>query len=271
MSLTCRCETSRVSISGQFLEEAAAKTVATVAGGDYELHDIPGRSSAYDYTIRRGDFRAAVEVTQATDTAAERYYGAIGRYGESFDAEGLQHHWMVAVDTPPSDFRARDLKRLQQDLLAMISLLETKGRTRFDCHRAAEAEREVCATYDFVKFGNTVDLDGPPDVRLNHVPVVAFDAGDLVEVAEVRARLDDNRRKLAKSGLGERHLFVWVNVWELGASAAFAVGVPPPRAPDLPEEVTDLWVGRLVDEEVQVWHFAGGTWAYHEVDTEKRP
>lgn len=94
----------------------------------------------------------------------------------------------------------------------MLSVLEAEGRTGFDCHRPAEAEREVCATYDLVKFGNTVDLDGPPEVRLNYVPVVLFDAGDLVEVAEARARLDDNRRKLAKSGLGERHLFVWVNV-----------------------------------------------------------
>ena len=57
-------------------------------------------------------------------------------------------------------------------------------------------------------------------------PLVAFDAEDLVVAAESRAALEDNRAKLGKSGLDDRYLFVWVNVWELGANAAFAMGIP---------------------------------------------
>lgn len=259
-----------MAITKEYLEEAAAKTVAYVLSAEYELHDTGSRSGAYDFTIVGDGTSVALEITQATDLATEKFYGAIEKYGESFEGEGLETHWMVAVDAPSSDFRARDLKRLQQELVKMISALEAEGRTSFDCHLPKDEEREVCATYDFIKFGNTIDMDGRPEVRLNHVPVVSFGQEDYVEVAEARAHLEDNRAKLAKSGLDRRHLFVWVNVWELGAAAAFAVGAPPQRAPDLPAEVTDLWVGRFVEDRTQAWHFGEGKWTYHEVDMEKQ-
>ena len=58
-------------------------------------------------------------------------------------------------------------------------------------------------------------------------------------------------------------LLICAPVWELAAAAAFARGVPPPRTRDLPEEVTDLWIGRLTDGTGAVWRFADGGWNFH--------
>lgn len=253
------------------LEDMAARTVAAVLDADYELNDIPGRSGAYDYTIRRGDELTALEVTQATDFATERFYGALAKHGEHFDAPGLKRHWMVAVEAPDADFRARDMKRLQQDLLSMISALEAEDRERFECHGPSDVERQVCDTYNFVRFGNTVDMDGSPEIWLNHSPVVAFASDDLIVVAERHAALDDNRAKLAASRFEHRHLFVWINIWELEAAAAFGTGTPPDRAPRLPDEINHLWIGRIVDGRVDVWHFGDGRWEFHQITTNPGP
>jgi len=259
-----------VTVGREALEEAAARTVATVLGATWELHDTAGRSGAYDFTIIRDGSEVALEVTQATDFATERFFAAMERLGSSFDAPALKKHWIVTLETPGTEFGRRGLKNLQVDLLDALSRLEDTGAEEFNCHRPDAVARAMCAQHDFLTSGATLDMDGPPQVWLNHSTVFSFAPSDLVEAAEARASLDDNRAKLAASGFDERHLFVWINVWEFAASTAFAQGTPPPRSPELPEEITDLWIARLAHGEVDVWWFSKGRWAYHEVPTELR-
>lgn len=260
-----------MTVGRQTLEEAAARTVAAVLGATWELHDTAGRSGAYDFKIESDQATWALEVTQATDFATERFFAALEKHGSSFDAPALNNHWIVTLDTPGVEFGSRALKQLQGDLIDALSGLEDAGANEFNCHRPDDgAARELCEHHGFLTSGAIFDMDGPPQVWLNHSTVFSFAASDLVEAAEARAALDDNRAKLAASGFEQRHLFVWINVWEFAASTAFAQGTPPPRNPVLPEEITHLWIARLADEEVDVWLFFEGQWTYHEVPAEVR-
>lgn len=265
-----RCEAHAVTVGREALEEAAATTVAAVLGATWELHDTAGRSGAYDFTIIRAQSTSALEVTQATDFATERFFAALEKHGSSFEAPTLTNHWIVTLDTPGTGFGSRALRHLQGDLVDALSTLEASGAQEFNCHRPDGTARDICEQHDFLTSGATFDMDGPPQVWLNHSTVFSFAASDLVEAAEARASLDDNRAKLAASRFDERHLFVWINVWEFAASTVFAQGTPPPRDPVLPEEITHLWIARLADDEVVVWLFSEGQWTYHKVPTEVR-
>jgi hypothetical protein len=68
-----------------------------------------------------------------------------------------------------------------------------------------------------------------------------LDGNQVVAAVEAEARKQDNRRKLGTTA-GERHLGVYVDYLGYPAHASMLAGLLPSHAPQLPEEVTHVWV-----------------------------
>jgi len=65
------------------------------------------------------------------------------------------------------------------------------------------------------------------------------------------------RRKLMATGLSERHMFVWVDHYDVQASRGLAEHELPARAPVLPAEITHLWLAADSGlRGVGGWHWA---------------
>ena len=66
------------------------------------------------------------------------------------------------------------------------------------------------------------------------------------------------RKKLAEAGGEERHAFVGVTFnspWEANRVLRWEMQGMPPRSPELPEEVTHLWIiPAMMGERCLVWH-----------------
>ena len=83
----------------------------------------------------------------------------------------------------------------------------------------------------------------------------SVDARTVIKAAWREVLKSDNRRKLGVSGVDERHLAVYVYLTNYLPWYALVGFEPPPDLPQLPPEITDLWLfseTRSPDEYV-VW------------------
>jgi hypothetical protein len=69
----------------------------------------------------------------------------------------------------------------------------------------------------------------------------AVGASDVLEAVKLEAFKRDNRRKLAAAGTVERHLFIFVDRLNHRVWTPLVDFSPPMDAPELPEEITDVW------------------------------
>ncbi|MEQ1699606.1 MAG: hypothetical protein ABMA25_05825 [Ilumatobacteraceae bacterium] len=70
----------------------------------------------------------------------------------------------------------------------------------------------------------------------------AIDGRDVIDAVTVEVAKADNLKKLRDMQTAEKHLWVWVDYTKPAAWSALCSGYSKLPVPNLPEEVTTLWI-----------------------------
>lgn len=234
-------------------EEAWARDCLREAlpGCAVDQHDDNSEASMYDLAITYpGGAIGAVEVTAAADRQQLELWKLVGGQGKRWIEPGRAGGWIVRI--LPST-RAKSLLRQLPDLLR---ILERAGLHDVRGNKASTDQSSALAGRLGIVQTSQVTTDYPgsiyvmPPERLSQMGGYSPITGDplaqwLSEWVPDPSRTD-NLRKLARSGVPERHLFVLVPGFNLAPFAVndllMAPNAPlPTMPPALPSEITHVW------------------------------
>ncbi len=237
-------------------EKVVAATITTTLGLRVEQHDDGQQPSMHDLNIISVDGSpAAVEVTAAADPDSKELWKLVNGPGERRTVKDLQGGWMLTLEPTA---RA---KRLLTELPAFLGELEGQGvteirsqRRRLEVPESIEGRARALG----IVSGNQSGTDFPGSIYLtierpSEQVGGAVDSTGSAVPSWVRDFLLDPHQsdvlgKLARSGASERHAFILVPGL---TSAPFGVvdmlwrdedGVVPTASPDLPDQVTHVWL-----------------------------
>ncbi len=237
-------------------EKVVAATIMTTLGLKVEQHDDGTQPGMHDLNIISMDGSpAAVEVTFAYDPDSKELWKLVNGRGERWTVEDLQGGWMLTLKPTA---RA---KRLRTELPAFLGELEGQGvteipgqRRRLEVPESIEGRARSLG----IVTGNQSGTNFPGSIyctieRLGDRAGGAVDSTGSAVPGWVRDfLLDPNQSdvlgKLARSGASERHAFILVPAL---TSAPFGVvdmlwrdedDAVPTAAPDLPDQVTHVWL-----------------------------
>lgn len=213
-------------------------------GSDPGMHDLD--------VLHPARQRGAVEVTAAADAACIELWNLMNGKSERWIEPELAGGWLVTLE--PS---ARG-RRVQKNLPRLLFELEQSGRRRFNLESCwavdnlAESASEL-GIVDALQSGTDypgsiyITLELPTERSGGAVATTGETLAVWIGVFLKDALQQDVRRKLLLSGASERHAFVFVPGF---STAPFTVadllmreGAPVPlEDPELPDEVTDVWV-----------------------------
>jgi len=128
-------------------EDAAARAVVRVLGGDYEINDTGAEPGQYDVRITTPDGRSiALEVTSFGGDNWKRTRARIRKEQEQghLAGEGLTHQWWIVF---PTGISVRDL---EPRLSRLLSRLEGEGITWAASHYEGDVAtfHEIAAELD---------------------------------------------------------------------------------------------------------------------------
>ncbi len=222
--------------------ERVAKDVieAVLQGTTMQFRPDQGDGS-HDFNLLRGTtVFGAVEVTSAADQPRKSLIASMAdgrKGGYDVPAAKCRSSWLVELLPDASVNRVR---RDIDEYLAAVESDRLTGFTESDVSRYPSVERVVRELR--VDSAWPWPSRHPRVIRINPPTDSGWlDSGDVRTAVETEALKDDNRRKLAKSGAAERHLFVYLDPTSSAARVALVNNRVPNGAPAIPEEVTHVW------------------------------
>jgi hypothetical protein len=232
-------------------EEWARRVMAETLGVPVEQHDDGSRPSMHDLTVRYVDRpEAPCEITQAVDPELLEFWRLFEAEGR-WIVDGLDGGWAVLV--PPS---AR-VRRLRTELPNLLRDFESQGIRQFRAssgnqgHLGKRAERLDVHRL----FQGSTDFPGSiyvlPDLPAGRTTGFVPDLSDALASWISHFLRDEERidvlEKLRDSGAAETHVFVMVAPFadvpfEVTEALIRREPTLPRVAPELPAEVTDVWI-----------------------------
>jgi hypothetical protein len=234
-------------------EEWARATISRTLGVRVKQHDDGSQPRMHDLVIEYLDRpSASVEVTSSVDSESLELWQLMNGREARWQVDGLRGGWLVAL-TPSARHR-----RIRAELPDLLLELEAKairhleptdmaGRT-FDKIASDLGVASAWQSRETAFPGSVyLTIEQPLDKRVGYVSrtgnALATWLGDFLQ-SPAQA---DVLAKLARSGAAERHAFVLVASF---TTASFSVvdllirrDAPLPTVPpELPNEVTDVWV-----------------------------
>jgi hypothetical protein len=234
-------------------EEPAQRIVEEVLG----LTLTKRAEEDYDFDMRDADgqLRGALEVTLATDPAAQAFSAAMDRYGPSLPAHPATRDWDLWL----SDLSA-EVRRIRDHFPAVLARLEQAGIHEFHrLHHLPDASLRAEVESFGISGGVSYPATAPPVMTLLEPGGGGPRGPDLINQIAREMAADKYYQLAAARDLGapERHLFIWVT------SARFLEWVTlwddrlPPGPPDLtPEQsgvITTIWVAARNSGQVVLW------------------
>lgn len=215
-------------------------------------HDDNLQGAMHDLQVLHNDRPlAAVEVTAAADATSIELWKLVNESSDRWQVEGLVGGWSVALYP---DARA---KRIVQDLPVLLAAMEASEVRSIRGRRTATGVFEAALASLRIASADQYGTDYPGSIyvtiKLPHERVgeMVSDSGDPVAkwVGEyLRApERRDVLSKLHRSGATDRHAFIILPGF---TTAPFVVAdlfmrsdpPLPTESPDLPPEVTHVWV-----------------------------
>jgi hypothetical protein len=206
----------------------------------------------YDFKLRyHGGTAAAVEVTSSVDRKQIETIRAIQKKGKSFPATKCKKSWLIF---PVQGAR---LNRIWQAADENLSKLEQAGFDKFHYVRDWDepAVQDVCRELG-ITSGHVIRGTPSPIICVASPGGGGAVGSNLaIEAGEIEAWKPDNRKKLDTAETSERHLVVYIDVLNGRPWVALTDFEPPSAFPNLPEEITHIWlVGhRNKTKELAVW------------------
>ena len=191
---------------------------------DFDLHQTAG-------TI------AAVEVTSITDGVVRATLAAIDRY-RRIPRRLCTKDWRIH---PAAD---ANIKRIAENADAYLADIEETGIERFFSSLHASSSSPVAAIWHDLRIqgGGVLPRKEPEIVIALPVTGGAYSQTLVLAAMETVASTSDNIEKLAMSGATERHLAIYVDRSATSVLMALRDLKPPSEVPDLPAEVSDVWL-----------------------------
>ncbi|MBF6427830.1 hypothetical protein IU440_24420 [Nocardia cyriacigeorgica] len=235
-------------------DEYAARLIVE-ANTDHllEVIDNGSANNLVDYQIVNtcGRIVGALEVGRNTDSTARRSEDAYRRKASTpRRVDGLTTSWLVMCERDRTKFSG-----LFERLAPLLHELESTSRTYVDVGRAhpyGGQDRTIdwkLKTLGVLSASSLEPRDDCPEVFVESMSDYVSALGADVAVSEAEKWLDSEqpdqqgaRRKLMATGLLERHMFVWVDHYDVQASRGLAEPELPVRTPTLPAEITHLWL-----------------------------
>jgi hypothetical protein len=230
-------------------ELAAANIVASRLGGTYSQHDTGRTPRQYDFDVVLADGQVvALEVTERPSYEDKELFPKMNKYEWEIAAPQLSHVWNLVLATHVHDYRSlrSEVERIGP---TNLRLLEDMGLFHFGAGCSVPAARQMRKLG--IEFGSAGSRDEPDGGRIAILPPCGGGAtGPELVVTLALGEVSKNLRKLAAAQTAQRHLFVWISE-PLGVIGF--KGGPPVSIPELPPEVTTLWIGALNWGQQDVW------------------
>lgn len=215
----------------------AGQLLSTVLGGNVVPRDVPGApAGTHDFDLKLDDDRTiAVEVTFSADHDKVEFWHVVHK--TEWDVPQLEHSWLLNV-TP----LAR-VGTLRGKIESLLRALERRSVYKFGLGVKVSAP-EIDELYRLLVKAGAVW----PDVHPSRIGIYSTGGGatstELVrEVVEYEASKPDNRNKLARAKVDERHLFVGLDpATSPTAPASGFMDVRLPGPCNLPPEVDVAWI-----------------------------
>jgi hypothetical protein len=209
----------------------------------------------YDFDLRypNGEV-AAVEATSSMDqtrmqTSARIFNKKKG--GSHINPVSCKKSWRIYP-------LCNEIRKIREKADEYLARLEAEGLEEFDIdrmHGSPECVRKICVDLNLrsgMVFGST---GVQPVISITGIlGSSAVDATTATEAGEKEA--EANKEKLGKAQTNERHIVVYIHQVNSSPFAAFTGLEPPSVLPNLPDEITHIWLVteyEKVDRFV-VWH-----------------
>ena len=235
-------------------ETVAKRVLEGVLSGTMEYQPKQSHGE-YDFELRyQSGATAAVEVTASVDRTHAETIAAIHSKRKSpiIHATKCEKSWVIF----PA--KGANIRRIRDAADEYLSRLEQAGKEKFSWVRDFEREgvQDICRDLR-ITSGSVLSTGESPTIRIALPggggavgPSIAVDAG------EVEAWKPDNRKKLGAAMTAEHHLVVYIDAMNGLPWVALMDFEPPSTVPNLPAEVTHLWlIGHGTEEnEFIVWY-----------------
>jgi len=222
--------------------ENIAKHVIEAALGKARLNYRIQQSSGewdFDMLFADGTF-GALEVTAAVDRVQAETVAAIHnkkRGGGAWSALKCQRSWVIYAA------KGAQINRIRENAETYLCRLEYDGVERFFWpQREPQSVCDLCRDLQIVS-GGVIDIDEQPTIRLAlTADGVAVGPSLAVGAGEQEAWKPDNRKKLGAASWNERHIAVYIDALNGLSWAALTEFQPPHALPNLPAEITTIWL-----------------------------
>lgn len=235
-------------------EFTARKFLESFLNLDLQLADIGGTSQV-DYNFSKDELNCSLEVSRFTDQVQKGLWKGYSHGDEMLHFHLLRRHWLLSARGIP---KTKDVEKY------IFPALHTLERYFLESYWPSlqswwfEHERELKAvaqafeivgiesaqsgTQMFYQDDNSMFNIG---IMYGNNWIYGGPNSALEILEEYIGRTEDNLEKLAQSGADERHLWLWLDEHSLrGVADAFKDedAALPSRKPNLPPEVTHLWI-----------------------------
>jgi hypothetical protein len=248
-------------------EEKVAKRVLEMAvPGARMVFRSEQSHGEYDFDLQypNGEV-AAVEVTSSRDHARTQISKEVFEKngGSRIQAVSCKKTWFI------SPALNANIKKVRRQADKYLANLETAGIERFDwldCSRSnCPIEISViCRDLNLIS-ASSISTTGAAEIRM----MGTLGGGAVGQVSATRAaerEIGPNKDKLGKATTRERHLVVYVDQLNGQPWIAMTSWAPPNEAPNLPIEITHLWlIAQTGINQFVVWR-ATSTEPWHTVD-----
>lgn len=219
-------------------EFVAKRVIEGVETGACMVYREDQSTRTHDFDLRRpSGTLAAVEVTSVNDDVVKATYAAIDRC-RRLPRRLCKRDWRIH----PAQNAL--IKRIARDADAYLARIEAEGVDEFFGPTDATESPSVGAIFrDLRVMGGRVLAWREPGIGIA-LPVTggAVGIGLVIAAMQEVAAADDNVQKLASSGTSEHHLAIYVDHSATSVLMALRDFEPPDEVPDLPAEVTDVWI-----------------------------
>jgi len=232
-------------------EQVAIYVIETIHKGAHAEYRSQQSAGEYDIDLKYGDgTSAAVEVTSSTIQELQQTLAEIGKQGCCVRATACRNTWLVHP-LP----KAR-IKLVLEKVDRYLSAIEGEGLNEFLAGHGQTSSSVSQIFHDLqIDEGRTLQLPPPACVWVQGPSGQGsfVKPGDLQRAIEAEANKPDNKRKLAASRCAQRHLFVYVEPWNVEPWSALINRCIPEQPPVLPIEVTHVWAAAEVPDGIVVW------------------
>ena len=132
--------------------------------------------------------------------------------------------------------------RLERLLTAALLAWSKKESIGSNCVSASPSVRNICCQLQ-VTGGGVISSEIEPTIQIAFpIGGGAVGATTATKTAERESWKSDNRKKLGAATTAERHLVVYLDAGNGLPWTALTSFAPPPITPNIPDEVTHLWL-----------------------------